>query len=226
MQEALFGNLTIDINETENGKYTGPGGSVFFMAKTFENLGVSATIISPRGVDFPKKYLPQTLFVPTGPLFEKTLIFRNKYQGGKREQGVENYAPYLSFDWQKDLRFVAPDSDIVAVAPILNNIDTNQIKAIKDFFPQSFFVLLPQGFYRQIDKSGNIRHGLWGEEGVVVGLFDFISMSEDDLKDADVRGEAWSREGPIVAVTKAERGATLYRNGQRTDYPAFQVAEI
>ena len=151
MQEILIGNLTIDQNTIDNNTYTMPGGSVFFMAKTFENLGDSSTIISPYGADFPKKYLPQTLFVPSRPPFEKTLIFRNKYRGGKREQVVENYAQYLSFDWQERLTSVAPDSDIVAVAPILNNIDAGQIKAIKEFFQKSFFVLLPQGFYRQID---------------------------------------------------------------------------
>lgn len=146
MREVLLGNLTIDINETEKGKYSGPGGTVFFMAKTFENLGVPSIIISPYGADLPKKYLPQTLFIPREPPFAKTLIFRNKYLAGKREQVVENYAECLSFDWQKSLQFVSPDSEIVVIAPILNNIDVANIKAIKEFFPESFLSCFRRDF--------------------------------------------------------------------------------
>lgn len=224
MREVLVGNLCMDINKTETSEYIGPGGPAFYMGRTFENFGVSATIVSPRGVDFPTKYLPHTIFVPSEPFFGNTLVFRNTYHGGQRKQAVENYAASLTFDWQESLKLVAPDTDIVAVAPILNNID--QIRAIKKIFPASLFVLLPQGFYRRIDERGHILHALWDEEGEVVGLFDFISLSEEDLKDADVRAAAWSREGPLVAVTRAQNGVTLYQGGQRRDHPAFSVPEI
>lgn len=226
MRAELLGNVTVDINETGQSAYTGPGGSVFFMAKTFENLRVSATIISPRGTDFPENYLPQVRFIPLAPSHEKTLLFRNIYTGGRRKQQVENYASILSVDWPEYLKSTSSGSDIVAIGPILNNLDAVHIKATKAFSPQSFFVLLPQGFYRQVDENDNITPTAWKEEEAVVGLFDFVSLSVEDLENADKKGEEWSGKGPLVAVTKAGEGVSLYQKRQRKDYPAFKVAEF
>lgn len=225
MKAILIGNLTIDQNTIENNTYTMPGGTVYFMARTFENLGVDTTIVSFYGFDFPKRFLTSTSYVPEKPLFTKTLRFRNIYKNGKRKQKVENFYDYL--------KFVLPvlpqsnaDSNIVMIAPVINNINYQLIKKIKKFFPQSFFCLLPQGFFREIDKQGGVVPKTYDFPDEIIRILNFICLSELDAEEADKKAKKWSKLGPIVAVTRAEMGSSLYKNGERIDTPAFKVGKI
>lgn len=223
----LIGNLTIDENIYGSGEsFSGPGGSVFFLAKTFENLEVSATIFSAYGEDFPKKYLSETNFIPATAAFKKTLRFKNIYFDGKREQKVENYTDYLQFSLAAAALAKIGVQDLVFVAPILNNIKLNDLKLMRKLFPTSFLCLLPQGLFRKIDSWGNIQKIDLEIPGDSISDFDFISFSEIDMINADKQAYAWSREGPMVALTRAERGASLYKNGKRVDSPAYKVAQI
>lgn len=223
----LIGNLTIDENASDAEKtFIGPGGSVFFLAKTFENLGISVTILSPYGGDFPQKYLPKTFFIPNKPLAGKTLLFKNIYKNNKRKQIVENYGEYLHFEWLEEVKTIRKDFDFVMIAPVINNFESKDLQKIKAIFTKSFLCLLPQGLYRQINKSGKIAQIDRDLAVETIRNFDFISFSEQDLANADEKASKWSNEGLIVAVTRDGKGASIYSDGERLDSPAFKVDKI
>lgn len=226
MNAVLVGNLTIDENIIGTQIHKGAGGSVYFLAKTFKNLGISSTIISPYGTDFPGKYLSKANIIPTEPEFKKNLLFKNYYSNGKREQKIANYEEYLNFAWSQKLKLTPKDADILIIAPVLNNIDMQEIKKIRDHFPKSFFCLLPQGFYRQIDPQGKICKSEMSMPADFIKTFDFICLSADDISDADGKGSYWSKMGPIVIITRADKGSSLYTGGHKTDMKAFSLSHV
>lgn len=141
MRSLLIGNLTLDENTTGKKTYKGPGGSVYFLSKTFENLGTSSVIVSPTGKDFPQRSLSKTIFIPDEPLFEKTLKFKNQYSDTKRIQQVENYKEYMHFNITKEtLISLGKDKkyDTVFIASVIDNLDPKNIEKILNIFSASF----------------------------------------------------------------------------------------
>jgi len=61
---------------------------------------------------------------------------------------------------------------------------------------------------------------------VMVPLFDLIFVSEEDAENMDETAQKWSMAGPIVAVTRAERGCSIYEKGEEHNLPAFNIEEI
>lgn len=226
MKAVLIGNLTIDENIVGAGIYKGAGGSVFFLAKTFENLGVSSIIISPYGDDFPKKSIATTPIIPMEPEFKTTLVFKNDYSDGRRKQTVANYKQYFYYAWNQKLKLLPNDAEILMIAPVLNNIDALEIKKMRDYFSKSFFCLLPQGFYRQIDSQGKVYKLNKGITAEIIENFDFICLSVKDVSDTHAKGLYWSEKGPVVIITRAGEGSSLYTNGNKTDMKAFAVANV
>lgn len=226
MKAVLIGNLTIDENIFGTQIHKGAGGSVYFLAKTFENLGVSSTIVSPYGTDFPKESLSDTHFIPIEPEFKKTLLFKNNYSGGKREQEVANYKQYLNYKWNEKLKLVDSDADILMIAPVLNNIDAQEVTKIRDHFPKSFFCLLPQGFYRQIGNQDKVYKSYREIPTEIIKNFDFICLSVEDITDANAKGIYWSKRGPAVIITRAGEGSSLYTGGNIIDTNAYYVPNI
>ncbi len=87
----LIGNLTIDQNISNGNIYDGPGGSVYFAAKTFHNLGLVPTVISPYGRDFSIYLIKECDIFPTVAKYKKTLTFKNIYLStGERKQEILN----------------------------------------------------------------------------------------------------------------------------------------
>jgi ribokinase len=60
----------------------------------------------------------------------------------------------------------------------------------------------------------------------MVGLFDYVVLSEEDGEEVDSQAEAWSRRGVGAVVTRAERGCSLFEAGVRRDFGAYTVDEI
>lgn len=218
---AIFGNLTIDHNKTESGEYIGPGGSVYFAAKTFANLGAGSTIISSYGEDFPKEMLGRTSFIPKSPDMSKTLVFHNIVRNSERIQTVENYGklPELT----KDLLL---GIDLLVVAPILPNIPAATIRLLTGYYSQSWKLLLPQGFYRRITEGGKIKSVNWREAEQIVPFFDIIIASDKDFPRIEEFAALWSKNGPIVIITRAEKGCHIYQRGAKLHIPAFQADKI
>lgn len=227
MKVLLIGNLTIDHNITESGNYTGAGGSVFFLAKTLENLDCHPYLFTSYGSDFPKENLAQTTYLLKKPLYEKTLIFKNIYKcNNEREQYVENYQEYLRVSLKGLAKLQKEDIDTVIIAPIIDNISTEDITYIHGLFSHKLLVLLPQGVFRSISPTGKVIKKDIDLLQKSFQYFKIICLSEEDIREADTKATIWSNSGTIVIITKGARGSSLYHLGVKIDTPAFNINKI
>lgn len=219
----LIGNLTIDHNRYDSKKYTGPGGSVYFCAKILENLGCRVTLVSPYGKDFPKSFLPKTIFYPSSANIERTLVFKNIYDlSGKRRQYVEqvNSAKIQLIDLiPKNL---TSKFDLVIAAPILPNFNHQDLWTMAKKFTDAYLLLLPQGLFRKVDRNGKIAPFFWQTRQEIIDLFSLIIVSEEDYQTIDMEAEKWSRGEPMVIVTRAEKGCHVYvKKDRKIVIPAY-----
>ncbi len=223
----LIGNLTLDHNISNGNIYDGPGGTVYFAAKTFHNLGFVPTVISPYGKDFSKYPLEGCNMYPSEALYEKTLTFKNIYlSNGERKQEILNTQfSGLGHIWDS-VNFDNINFRIVIVAPILDNISGELMKLINSKFPKSLKVLLPQGFYRRIDENGKILPHDWKEGDEISKLFDIIVVSEKDWYGIDKMAGIWSNNCKITVVTKESKGCSVYQKGKVTDFGGYIVDDI
>lgn len=226
-QVLLIGNLTIDQNISNGNIYQGPGGSVYFAAKTFQNLGFVPTVISPYGKDFSKYTLEECNIFPSVALNDKTLTFKNIYLStGERKQEIIN-AEFSGFSniWDS-VNLDNKKFKIVVVAPILDNISKELIVQIKNTFPKSLNVLLPQGFYRGIDNNGKIFSQNWKESEEISKLFDVIVVSEKDWYGIDKIASIWSKNCKVSVVTKESKGCSVYQKGKVSNFGGYIVDDI
>lgn len=224
-QILLIGNLTIDHNYSDGIKSTLPGGSVYFCSKTFENLNLTATIISPYGKDFPKNLLPKTDFVPSQSNFDRTLIFKNIYTNGFRRQEADNIRYSNIPRLNKLENDILKDKTIILFCPILDNIDPEDIVYIKKMLPESFIVLLPQGFFRKLSANKIVQTD-WVNWRRIICYIDLIVVSDKDTVSSDSRAYEWSNYKPIIIVTKQDKGCSIYIKKNRTDVSAFYADKI
>lgn len=223
----LYGNLTIDHNVTESGKYVGPGGSVYFMTRTFTNLGIASTVVSPYGKDFPKEFLSKTSIFPEDPPCEKTLIFKNILKkDGRRTQYTERFGKAEIIKVENIAKKALKKTDILAVAPILDNISYQDVLKLLRVSKPKFKLLLPQGFFRSIDDEGQVFQKDWQEAKKVVKHFNLVVVSEEDYPQIETQAEEWSFLGPITVVTKKDTGCIVFYQDKRYSFPAFSVPKI
>ena len=218
----IYGNLTNDRNIIKGKSYFTPGGSSFFSAKILSNFDSEVTIVSSYGPDFSKKYLPGVSFIPEIPNVEKTILFRNHYRkNGVRSQEVENF-PNASLPRGEDIPLkVLNESDLLIIAPIINNIPLKDLEFILNNSPKSLKVLIPQGFFRQVDDN-NIVPAVCGLPTGIISMFDIVVVSEKDFLDIDRLAEKWSKNKTMTIVTRAGNPATVYYQGKKEEYPAFR----
>lgn len=219
----LIGNLTIDHNITESGKYSGPGGTAYFCAKTFENLGIETTVVSPYGKDFPKRHISKAIFVPQNPGSSKTLTFRNVRRGNIRRQWVYNQDERHNIFDTDNLKDIY---DIVIIAPVINNISYKQVVRWRKQFLSSLFILIPQGFCREILSDGMIQQNICRDMDKMISLADIAVLSDDDIVDAQAHAIDWSGQKVLIIVTQEDKGCTYYRDGRGVSVDAFRIDDV
>lgn len=223
----IISNLTIDHNITESGKFTGPGGPAFFCAITMQNLSGQTIIYSPYGRDFPLEYFDRnkTRIIPPEPSQDQTLVFKNVYQSkGERTQSVSNYTSKAeTLGFPKDS---IGQVDILICAPILPNIHRSFIEQLKRLYPDTLFVLLPQGYYRKIELDNTISYHDWDDPEHILSYFDIVVFSDKDDRKGQEKATKWSRGGQMVVITKGERGCSVYIEGKQKSFPAFKIEKV
>jgi len=223
----IFGNLTIDENIILGKKFSSPGGSAYFCAKTLENLGIIPTIVARYGKDFPKKYLAKSIFYPLKASDDKTLFFRNLYtKNGNRYQWIKNQQYAEPIPMEEIPQDIIQNKEIIIVAPLINNITSKQINRICCYYSDRIKILLPQGLYRKVTKGGSILHQNWSQAEEIIPLFDIIIFSNKDYYKANKLAKNWSRKGAVVIVTKSGQGCNVYQRGQIFLIKARQVIKI
>lgn len=227
MQILLVGNLAIDENTTESGKFRGVGGSVYFAGKTIHNLGGEAVILSPFGTDIPKNSLRGLTFINHSLGIPHPVIFKNIHtENGERKQKAIIKKGSSNYEIESGLKTPSLNPDAVIVCPIIDNLTTGDILKIKTRFPKSFYLLLPQGLLRNVDINGYVKPKEMTDEKNLIPLFDAVIYSDRDMPDPYEKAKKWSSQISTVIVTEGENGCSVYYQGRLNHVPAFRVERI
>ncbi|HVO41528.1 MAG TPA: PfkB family carbohydrate kinase, partial [Aggregatilineales bacterium] len=187
----------------------------------------SSTVISAYGSDYPRNWLPNSFLIPRNPTTDRTLVFENRYDSdGTRTQRVEHNLTAVLPDPREITGLAWAGTNAVIVCPILDNIDVDRIKSLRELAPQAVFMLLPQGYFRQISPTGVVTPQDWETALSVVPLFDAVILSELDGPHIHSSARVWSEHTDgFIVVTEAADGSTVYQRNRVTRVPAVPIEQ-
>jgi len=194
------------------------GGTVTYAARTARAIGLRVAVVTSASAEFALNVaLPgiEALRVPSA----ETTTFENRYLDGHRVQTIHAVAGNLGIaaiplDWRRP--------SVVHLAPLAREVDMQLVGA----FPSVFIGVTPQGWLRQWDKTGRVRPRPWDEAHAVLSRVDAMVMSEEDVgEDWDLIRD-WANYAPVMVVTQAARGATMFIEGEPHHVPAPPMREI
>jgi sugar/nucleoside kinase (ribokinase family) len=109
----------------------------------------------------------------------------------------------------------------------LGTIDQEIAPGVFDCFSDETLVcVMPQGFFRRWDEQGNVSFVEWKPPVHLLRSIDVLVFSELDVPEPDELVRRWEKHVPIVVVTRAERGATVYQAGTMCHYPARPTRQV
>jgi sugar/nucleoside kinase (ribokinase family) len=209
----VIGHLTKDLGEEG---YT-LGGTAIYSALTARNLGRKVAVVTSAGPDIELQLFEgvELLCLPS----PTTTTFRNIYRGEERSQFLYRRASPIGVDgvppgWRNPA--------IVHLGPVAQELGEEMVS----LFPHSLLCLTPQGWLRSWDEGGRVHPQRWEGAEKVLPSVDLLIVSGEDM-----RGEAASLSHyldlpRISVVTQGAQGATLYHQGKRCRFPAFQARSV
>lgn len=217
----ILGHVCIDENSIEGVSYRSWGSPAMYVAAYYaREYGVKTHIISEYGKDF-TEYIHEFTAMATAPREGRTLIYRNNVENEHRIQFCPNPedSPVVPLD--ESIGRLIASADIFIVAPNIPNYSSLYVsEAISHTKQSAKKILMPQGLLRAIDYQGLITRASLGDPSVI-GLFDVLVISDEDISNAVETATAWSREYTKISIiiTRAREGATLLHDSQTIDIP-------
>jgi sugar/nucleoside kinase (ribokinase family) len=193
------------------------GGTASYASIAAARLGARAAAWVSCGDDF----LFESVFESNNVDFykqkaAKTTIFENIYDNGSRTQYLRAHADAMDF---KQMPKSLSASSIVHVCPIADEIDYGLL----DFFPNTLIGLTPQGSMRQWDSEGKVTPKAM--DWSVFSKADVVILSEDDMRGFEDALPFMVAAAKVLVVTKAARGADIYSENGKNNYPSFPIIE-
>jgi sugar/nucleoside kinase (ribokinase family) len=192
------------------------GGSVAYASVQAHRLGLRTAAVTSCSPDMsPAEIMPHTQWhvLPD----EQTTTFDNSYQAGVRRQAILETAHQIGVaqipsSWRS--------TPIVLLAPVFWDLD---VRTGSVFPPESLVGLGAQGWLRQFE-GGRVRP-LPFETDAPWLIGDVAFVSEEDLEEPE-RAAEWLKYVPMVVLTRGPRGATVFDDAGRHDFPAFPAREV
>ncbi len=211
----LIGHISADV--TPDGFRL--GGTVSYAAHTAAAFGLRVGILTSAAPDEPLLAgLPPEATVINVPA-EHTTTFDNRYDGSQRTQYLYDRAAPLSLDvlppaWRQ--------TPLVHIGPIAYEIDPALITA----FGGSRVCVTPQGWMRRTDADHRVQWIPWAEADTVLPQVTLAVLSEEDIrKNAEIEAQ-FARQSQVLVVTRAERGGTIYQDGQVWNFSAVPADQL
>jgi sugar/nucleoside kinase (ribokinase family) len=198
------GHVTHD--QAEGGE-TRLGGAALYSSLTARGLGKRAAVFTSYGEDFLGEEALEGIAAKVVRA-NQTSNFRNNYRAEGRVQYIYAAAASLTVG---DLPSSWKGAPMVYLCPVLHEVPME----IGEVFPDSLIGVAPQGWMRRWDQSGRIRSRRWEGFEALLGRSRMVIVSEEDMAEEQGLVEAFRKHAPIVVVTRAERGATIFE-GKRT----------
>ncbi len=207
----LIGHVTADLQADQS---ISLGGTASFSGLTAASLGHKVGLVTSCASDLPldplagiQKWVIQS---------DKSTVFRNEGLGRTRVQHLYSSATRIIADhipqpWQ--------NCQLVHFGPIAAEIDPN----IVELFPNALVCLTPQGWYRQADDEGVVRHVDWPEGLALLARADAVVLSMEDLRGDEHKVEELAGICKLLAVTENRNGARVFSQGKVRHFSAPPV---
>ena len=207
------GHIVKDI--TASGWRLGGGGAYTALQASRLGLRVAAVTSCATDVD-PAAEVPAVDWhiIPS----PTTTTFENRYARRRREQRVSSRADRLEIghvpsEWRQ-----AP---IILLAPVFHDIDPAIVTQVGG--ANSLVGLAAQGWLRRAEGD-RVQPGKVEPRPAWLGG-DAVFVSEEDVLDADAVA-AWQETVAIVALTRGERGCTVWDHDGRHDVASFPAEPV
>ena len=191
------------------------GGTATYAALTARNLGQRVAVLTSAAFEPGLVDVLHGVQVARLPA-EDTTRFVNTYVDGGRQQHVEARAEPLTAEHVLPEWRAAP---IVHLAPLIAELRAD----IVDAFPDALIGVTPQGWMRATDASGLVHATPWVDAERILARADAVILSEQDV-DHPSAIDRYAASARLLVVTRGERGASIYRNGEVHHRAAFKAA--
>jgi 1D-myo-inositol 3-kinase len=195
------------------------GGSVSYATTTAYRMGYRVGVVTSAGPDLHVSHVLPGVEVVCHPAATTTL-FENIYEDGRRKQFVHQRAEVITCEQIPPLWRRAPMA-------YLGSIDQEIDESVFHCFADDVLIgVMPQGFFRRWDERGQVYFTAWEPSQSVLRRINVLVISELDVPDPQQLVSDWGRFINIIAVTHAERGATIYQAGESCYYPARPTRQV
>jgi len=205
----ILGHVTKDI--LEEGYVI--GGTATYAGIVGIKLGVRTAVVTSCDNDIDVNGALSGAEVKVIPSQYST-TFENIYVGNKRQQRLLARALPISIDdvpsnWRR-----AP---VILLGPVARELESD----LFDAFPHALVGITPQGMMRGWGEDHKVFPIHWKEADKLLKHVQVAILSEDDLVDeSDL--DMYLNTVPTVVVTRSDRGATVFHQGQERSFPAFR----
>jgi 1D-myo-inositol 3-kinase len=193
------------------------GGTVAYASIQATRLGLRAAVVTsaPGSMDL-GGLLPgvEVHRVPS----RRATSFRNCYEDGHRTQFVLARARSLALTDVPDAWQAAP---IVLLGPVCGEVPPD----LTSLFAHSLLGLTAQGWLRRVDRQQRVTRRDWPNSRSLESAY-AVFASEDDLAADTSVLDRWAGLFPVVAYTRASRGACLHVDGRWCHIDAFPEREM
>jgi hypothetical protein len=145
----------------------------------------------------------------------ESTTFRNTYRDNARTQYMYHRARSISTD---DL-VLAPPTRVAHLGPVADEVPHSG----QYFATRSFVGLTAQGLLRRLTPDQQVLTDATLLRHLPLDGIHAMALSEEDVNGDEDSVVAATERIPVVALTRAERGVTVWYDGQRVDVPAYQA---
>lgn len=195
------------------------GGTVSYSSYTAAAFGCKVGVLTSAKPGEPLlRDLPQSAVVICKPS-RHTTTFENLYEGGARTQYMYHRAETLTVE---DVPLAWRQAHLVHLGPIAYETAPELI----DVFPESRILVTPQGYMRRREPGGLVRLRDWPAAEKVLPRTALTVLSEEDIRHDPQLEQYFASLAPVLVVTRAENGCTVYENGRSYDVPTTPVTPV
>jgi len=211
----LIGHITHDVTPY------GPqlGGTVSYAAHTAAAFGLKVALLTSTAPDEPLlAKLPPGVLVLSIPA-DQTTTFENIYRPDGRMQYMYHRARTL------DVSMLPPAwrrARQVHFGPIAYEVDP----AFADLFAETPLCVTPQGWMRHREPDGRIRPIGWDAASRVLPRSDLAVLSVEDIAHNPALEAEFAALAPVLFLTRAEQGGTVYIHGEPHHYDAYPAEQV
>lgn len=195
------------------------GGSAAYSSITACNLGLNPRVVTSVGDDFDKKNSLLKGIEVKYHIAQSTTKFNNIYENGCRYQLLLSVADKIS---AKHIPLEWCNTDIAYICPVADEVTVDAVHA----FSNAVIGVTSQGWMRKWEKNYRVSAKRWDNAEKILPYIDALILSEDDIAPFPDELDLYIELTEIVVLTRNKRGATLYKDGNSIDFPAYKTTQI